>query len=153
MSFQSESLSAMGKAVVLVSRGSSPLKGSNNKHEQFVVYAICKGVYNIYFHPLSVFPGPKWYAASHLAIGIATASGVLPFKIRRLHEKYGDVVRIAPDEITICSATALQDILNRPGLPKNPKMYTTSPNGVPSILTVTLWQLPISGLHLLFLGS
>ena len=30
----------------------------------FTGYALATGIYNVYFHPLAKFPGPKWAAAS-----------------------------------------------------------------------------------------
>ena len=37
--------------------------------------------------------------------------GNLPYDILRLHEKYGDVVRIAPDELAYSNATAWKEIM------------------------------------------
>ncbi|KPM41803.1 hypothetical protein AK830_g4686 [Neonectria ditissima] len=68
-------------------------------------------VYRIFFHPLRRFPGP--FLAR---ISSAYATGLLikkyhPYKeIQRLHQVYGDIVRLGPSELSISSSQALQAI-------------------------------------------
>lgn len=56
-----------------------------------------------------------------------------------IHEKYGPVVRIAPDELSFVNAQAIQDIYARRNgrypFPKNPAMYNKAPNGAHYLLT------------------
>lgn len=53
-----------------------------------------------------------------------------------LHEKYGPVVRIGPDEITTISPTAWKDIyISKPVLPKDPYSQTPPLNGAHSLFT------------------
>jgi cytochrome P450 len=63
--------------------------------------------------------------------------GILPFDTARLHRKYGDVVRIAPDELSFQNADAWKDIYgHRPGLPemvKDRRFYPQSFEEVHSI--------------------
>ncbi|KAF5973213.1 cytochrome P450 monooxygenase monooxygenase [Fusarium coicis] len=76
-------------------------------------------IYELSFSPLSKFPGPKLCAISRIPHLIATASGrQLPWLIN-LHNKYGGVVRIAPDALTFTDERAWADIC---GASKRPKM-------------------------------
>ena len=56
-----------------------------------VVYGI---IYRLYFHPLAKFPGPKlatityWYEFYYDII----RRGQFTFKLRELHEKYGEFI-------------------------------------------------------------
>lgn len=67
-------------------------------------------IYNLYFHPLCRIPGPKMWIAFPILKSIAQLQGQLDFKIRALHERYGDVVRVAPNELTFTSPQAWKDI-------------------------------------------
>lgn len=56
-------------------------------------------------------------------------SGNLPSAVRVLHEKYGDVVRIAPDELSFRTPDAWKDIYSRRGtdeFPKDRRVYIKS---------------------------
>ncbi len=98
-------------------------------------------LYNIYIHPLSRFPGPKLWAASRIPFVLAMRSGSLVHRIRVLHETYGSVVRLAPNEVSFIDPQACRDIYGyRPGhrpFPKNQVWVPTPPKGsgkAPSIL-------------------
>ena len=57
---------------------------------------------------------------------------------KKLHEKYGDAVRIAPNEVTFTDPEAWKEIFAiRPGKPQRPKdqrHVSVGPNHIPSIL-------------------
>lgn len=97
-------------------------------------------IYNIYFHPLSHFPGPESFAASRIPSVRNVLKGQLLYRISELHEQYGEVVRTAPDELAFSSAQAFQDIYSkhqgRASFPKDPIHYVTPASGVASILSV-----------------
>ncbi|OLN85229.1 putative sterigmatocystin biosynthesis P450 monooxygenase stcF-like protein 1 [Colletotrichum chlorophyti] len=67
-------------------------------------------IHNIYFHPLRHYPGPRLWAATRLPWNLINQKGKLAWKIRDLHDKYGPVVRIAPDELSYTSSTAWKKI-------------------------------------------
>lgn len=67
-------------------------------------------VYRLYFHPLAKFPGPKINAVSSLPGIISLLRGRLPLDNKQLHDKYGSVVRVSPNELAYNSAQAWQDI-------------------------------------------
>lgn len=100
-------------------------------------------IYNVYFHPLSKFPGPKHMAASRIPYALHLKKGTLNEAIHQAHKKYGEVVRIAPDELSFTSGeTAWQDIYgfrtakqDKGSYMKDHLFYNIPPNGVPSINT------------------
>ncbi|KAL2158774.1 hypothetical protein VTH06DRAFT_3965 [Thermothelomyces fergusii] len=65
-----------------------------------IVLSVAKIIYNVLFHPLRPVPGPKAWAATPFPYILAWLSGRLPFVIHELHEKYGDVVRVAPNRLS-----------------------------------------------------
>ncbi|OCL03416.1 cytochrome P450 monooxygenase-like protein [Glonium stellatum] len=66
-------------------------------------YTIFNAIYNVYFHPLSHVPGPKLAAASWIPYARRALKGNLVPWIKRLHEQYGDVVRLSPTEVSFIS--------------------------------------------------
>ncbi|KAH6660958.1 cytochrome P450 monooxygenase-like protein [Truncatella angustata] len=68
----------------------------------WIAYHTLLFIYNISpFHPLAQFPGPKIAAATYLyeAYYDWWLLGRYGHEIKRMHEKYGPVVRINPDEL------------------------------------------------------
>ncbi|RBA12929.1 hypothetical protein FPRO05_13983 [Fusarium proliferatum] len=70
-------------------------------------------VYRLYFHPLAKYPGPKLAACSQLWFIQAWTGGRYPSTLRKTHDKYGHVVRIAPNELSFKSPVAYKDIYAR----------------------------------------
>jgi len=66
--------------------------------------------YNLWWHPLSKFPGPKVAAIAPFFAMKHWISGDNLWKVKELHEKYGSVVRIAPNQLSFCSSTSWKDI-------------------------------------------
>ncbi|KAE9365500.1 cytochrome P450 [Stipitochalara longipes BDJ] len=75
-----------------------------------VFYLFMRAIYNIHFHPLSKFPGPKIATVSNLFFVRTVVNGGGVKTMSALHEKYGEVVRWAPDELSFSSADAWKDI-------------------------------------------
>ncbi|TGO14621.1 hypothetical protein BTUL_0050g00160 [Botrytis tulipae] len=67
-------------------------------------------IYNLFFHPLKSFPGPKLWAASRIPLSYWKFKGVLPYKMKELHDQYGDAVRVAPNYLDYDSSVAWEDI-------------------------------------------
>ncbi|KAI2601923.1 putative cytochrome P450 [Hypoxylon sp. NC1633] len=80
----------------------------------FAVAIIAKvvrdGIYNVYFHPLSRFPGPKLAACSNIPYSVGFLGGRQPYEMLRLHRRYGPVVRVAPNELSFNTAQSFRDI-------------------------------------------
>ena len=66
--------------------------------------------YNVFLHPLRRFPGPLANRSTRLAYIFQARKGLLHHKLRELHENYGPVVRIAPNELAFNDTTAWKDI-------------------------------------------
>ncbi|PSN67771.1 isotrichodermin C-15 hydroxylase [Corynespora cassiicola Philippines] len=82
-------------------------------------------IYNIFFHSLAGFDGPFLWRASRLPYMRAVWSGHFPYEIQALHARYGEVVRVAPNELSFMSPTAWDDIYsNRDGA--NPEAFRKS---------------------------
>lgn len=76
-------------------------------------YAVYRGVYNRFFHPLRHFPGPFWASVSDffkLWLIHTKQSHTLGLKY---HEKYGPVVRAAPNLLAINDPKLLPAIYHR----------------------------------------
>ncbi|OTB04031.1 hypothetical protein M426DRAFT_73617 [Hypoxylon sp. CI-4A] len=78
----------------------------------FIVSLVARGIYNLCFHPLAKLPGPKSAAWSNIPYSYWFHSGRMPYKILELHEKYGPVVRVAPNEVSFNSPQSWDDIYN-----------------------------------------
>ncbi|KAL4914352.1 putative cytochrome P450 [Aspergillus aurantiobrunneus] len=72
----------------------------------FALYGVALVVYRLTLHPLARFPGPKiaaatrWYEFYHDVI----RGGMYIHEVKKMHQKYGPIVRINPHEIVINDA-------------------------------------------------
>ncbi|KAK2021586.1 cytochrome P450 [Colletotrichum zoysiae] len=67
-------------------------------------------VYNVYFHPLRQYPGPKLWAATRIPYVRNSLSGQSHQKILALHREYGPIVRVAPDELAYNHPDSFKDL-------------------------------------------
>ncbi|KDN64370.1 putative averantin oxidoreductase [Colletotrichum sublineola] len=75
------------------------------------VYRAYRIYYNLYLHPLSKLPGPKLYAVSWIPrLWRQHVSGCHHRDLVKLHEKYGAIVRVGPDEVSAPSGAAWEVI-------------------------------------------
>ncbi|OJJ47271.1 hypothetical protein ASPZODRAFT_151782 [Penicilliopsis zonata CBS 506.65] len=105
------------------------------------VWLLHSVLYNIIFHPLRKFPGPRLAAISNLPFVYWSFKGVLHSRIKELHDQYGDVVRIKPNALDYRTPGALKDIYGhrKQGTGtfiKDPGFYTESTTG-PHILVAS----------------
>ncbi|KAL5880123.1 hypothetical protein ACKVWM_007994 [Pyricularia oryzae] len=79
-------------------------------------------IYNIWFHPLAAFPGPLMYRAFDSFKVYQQLTGNINHRLHAAHERYGDVVRIAPWQLSYTTATAWTDITagHKGQIPTNP---------------------------------
>lgn len=61
---------------------------------------VCIAVYNVFFHPLSRYPGSVWWAMSRVPYLMMVWSGEEHRRVLEMHDRYGEVVRLAPDELS-----------------------------------------------------
>lgn len=107
---------------------------------KFVVYQIWGLVYNVFFHPLRNFPGPLLNRASKIPWVIMHVSGNKPHVYQEMHDKYGPVIRAAPDMLNFTDPKAWKDIYgfrtdakgNHEEMPKARVFYnaTGEPNNI-----------------------
>ncbi|KAI0808392.1 high nitrogen upregulated cytochrome P450 monooxygenase 2 [Fomes fomentarius] len=80
-------------------------------------------------HPLAHYPGPLGCKISKLWMAVLSQSGGQHRYYKALHEKYGNVVRIGPNELSIREPSAVMALLGPTGVPKGPqgigRMLTT----------------------------
>lgn len=95
--------------------------------------------WNLYLHPLAQYPGPRTWAAFRLRYCFSLWTGSLVQDIHAIHRKYGGVVRVAPNEISVARTEGWNDIYcRRPGhqaFPKNPIWWGDLPGRAPSIVS------------------
>lgn len=70
------------------------------------------------FHPLAHVPGPASMKISKFYSLYVWWKGDRHLRMERMHEKYGPVVRIAPNEISVIDLESLKQVLGPNGLPK-----------------------------------
>ncbi|GJE99306.1 cytochrome P450 [Phanerochaete sordida] len=71
-------------------------------------------------HPLARYPGPVLAKVSKLYHVWRIWPGKQHIYIQRLHDRYGDMVRIGPNEVSIRDASCITPVLGAQGLPKGP---------------------------------
>ncbi|RAL08960.1 cytochrome P450 [Aspergillus homomorphus CBS 101889] len=107
------------------------------------IYLLSKVIYALCLDPLRHIPGPRVNAISMIPYARHLLAGTTVQNTVSLHQRYGEVVRISPNEVSlICGETAFADIYGfRTGkmkghlnMPKDPVWYVTPSNGAPSIL-------------------
>jgi cytochrome P450 len=75
------------------------------------LYFIGGAIYNVFFHHLSKFPGLVLHRNSRIPYSYKCLRGTLPFDILDLHERFGDILRVAPDELAVADPNAWKDIM------------------------------------------
>jgi cytochrome P450 len=104
-------------------------------------YAFCIIIYRLYFHPLARFPGPKINAISSLPGMVWTLQGRLPMETKKLHDKYGSIIRLSPNELSFNSVRAFADVYgHRPGRPdlnKDP-IHVGAVDPIPGVQTISM---------------
>lgn len=94
----------------------------------WVVYHCLRALYFLYLHPLSHIPGPPLWIAFPVVRMLGMVRGTADFQIRAAHDKYGEVVRIAPNQVLFINPQAWKDIYGH-GHAEFPKFY---PKGFPA---------------------
>ncbi|KAH8727461.1 cytochrome P450 [Phaeosphaeriaceae sp. PMI808] len=101
---------------------------------------LAKAFYNILFHPLSNYPGPKIAGATPLLHTYKCVVGNEVRWIQELHEKYGEIVRFSPTKLSFIHPQAWKDIYGyrtggRAENPKDSRFFPKDINGEDSIIT------------------
>ncbi|KLO10727.1 cytochrome P450 [Schizopora paradoxa] len=86
------------------------------------------------WHPLAKFPGPRFLYTSKLLGAVLAKRGDGHLRIKKLHDEFGPIVRIGPNEISVVDVSALSPILGADGMPKGPMWDgRRPPNGICNI--------------------
>jgi cytochrome P450 len=104
-------------------------------------WIIYTAVYNLYFHPLAKYPGPRLNAISPIPAIIGLLRGRIALDVKKMHDKYGPVVRVAPTELSFNGANAWEDIYgHRQGLKNMHKdpVHVGSVDPLPGATTLTM---------------
>jgi len=87
-----------------------------------LVYQFFLCTYRFYFHPLARFPGPWLAAVSDIWIGWILITGRQIFIFKELHEKYGSIIRVGPNDLSFATVNSYKDIhMKLPGRKTFPK--------------------------------
>ncbi|KAJ7039626.1 cytochrome P450 [Mycena alexandri] len=70
------------------------------------------------FHPLAAYPGPLMCKVTKLWLAGIAMGGKQHIYYRDLHRRYGDVVRIGPNELSFSNNSAISPMLGTKGMPK-----------------------------------
>ncbi|CZR64538.1 related to cytochrome P450 monooxygenase [Phialocephala subalpina] len=77
----------------------------------FLIYRVGLILYRLYFHPLSKYPGPNHLAVSGLPrFYYQEVQGTFYKEVRDLHNKHGNIVRVAPNELSIDGSIGWNDV-------------------------------------------
>lgn len=95
-------------------------------------YVVGVAVYRLWLSPIASFPGPRLAALTSLYEFYydTICCGQFTFHIGRLHEKYGPIVRIGPDELHV-NDPDFYEVLYARETPRNKYEYYQRPFGAP----------------------
>jgi hypothetical protein len=86
---------------------------------------VAVGTYLLLFHPLARVPGPRLAALSNVWQGLYVRNGRIRELANALHDEYGPVVRVGPNEVWFNSAESFRHIYRTP-----PLFTLSSPSGI-----------------------
>jgi hypothetical protein len=88
----------------------------------------------VFLHPLRKYPGPTLWCATRLPWCWYQSQGTLNQKLLELHLKYGQTVRVAPNELSFTSDEAWKTIYGprTNEMAKDPVFSLHTPSGVQS---------------------
>ncbi|KAF2127467.1 cytochrome P450 [Dothidotthia symphoricarpi CBS 119687] len=90
----------------------------------WLLFQLVGCIRNVYFHPLSKFPGPRTAAASSWwsAYQQTIANRSMHHICKKLHAQYGDIIRIGPNRLHFNHPDSYEEIY-RKRFDKDPFMY------------------------------
>lgn len=106
----------------------------------YTIYGVALGIYRLYFHPLSRFPGPKlaaltlWYEFYFDVY----KRGRFAWEIKRMHEVYGPVVRINPNELHVSDPDFYAELYGSPTRKREKFKWSADMFGQPDTLVSTV---------------
>ncbi|KAI0652507.1 high nitrogen upregulated cytochrome P450 monooxygenase 2 [Trametes meyenii] len=90
------------------------------------------------WHPLAQYPGPLPLKLSKVYMAWISRSGRRHIYTQELHRRYGDIVRVGPNELSINSAAAIQPLMGTTGLQKGPQWGSrAATQAVPPLIAIS----------------
>ncbi|KAL9097878.1 MAG: hypothetical protein Q9165_000204 [Trypethelium subeluteriae] len=93
----------------------------------YILYASIKVIYRLFFHPLAHIPGPKLAACTYLYELyfdlIKPPQGQYVFHTEKLHQAYGPIVRVNPDEVQVNDITWYSTLFTSSGKARREKYW------------------------------
>ncbi|KAK6527435.1 hypothetical protein TWF694_004424 [Orbilia ellipsospora] len=102
----------------------------------YVIYVLLYFTYQLFFSPLAKVPGPWYCAISRFWLAKASLAGRRIFAVHELHLKYGQYVRIAPNEVSISEIESVKKIHSSQNNFSKPEWYGVVANGVKSAFAI-----------------
>ncbi|TVY67437.1 Cytochrome P450 monooxygenase sdnE [Lachnellula suecica] len=99
----------------------------------WLLYSIGQAIHRLYFSPIANFPGPRLAAVSfwYEIYYDVYLGGQYTFKIIRLHEEYGPIIRINPYELHVSSPDFIEKLYAGPGNRRDRWGWFTKQFGMP----------------------
>ncbi|KAH9849213.1 high nitrogen upregulated cytochrome P450 monooxygenase 2 [Lenzites betulinus] len=96
------------------------------------------GLYRVSpWHPLARFPGPLALRLTKLSLASISRGGRRNVYTQQLHQRYGDIVRIGPNEVSISNAAAIHPLMGTAGLHKGPQWGSrAATQAVPPLIAI-----------------
>ncbi|KAJ6025062.1 hypothetical protein N7540_005859 [Penicillium herquei] len=94
-----------------------------------ILYLAIQVINNLWLHPLSKYPGPLLWRAFRFPFLLSMMGGKLPHQVKILHERYGDIIRVAPDELSFIDPDAWRDIYTKGREFVRPDQFKDQPPG------------------------
>ncbi|KAF2422852.1 cytochrome P450 [Tothia fuscella] len=107
----------------------------------FIVYWLGVVVYRLTLHPLARYPGPILWAISPIPSIYHLLRGRISFQYKILHDQYGPVIRVMPNELAFNTPQAFEDIyghrVGRVNMNKDP-IHVGAVEAIPGATNLTM---------------
>ncbi|KAH8807260.1 cytochrome protein [Xylogone sp. PMI_703] len=103
----------------------------------YLLYTLCIWIYRLTLHPLAKYPGPllakvtNWYSVYY------AFRGDIHIDMWRCHEKYGDVVRYAPNRLLVNNVNGIKDVYSHSSHVKKGLSYSVLPPTPAAVSTIS----------------
>ncbi|KAI0192445.1 cytochrome P450 [Astrocystis sublimbata] len=100
-----------------------------------IVLALIVWIYNVFRSPIAKFPGPWYTILTDAIIQYTTVKGTKILYVNKLHEKYGPIVRISPQELSLRDPSVTRKVYSVKGEFPKAEFYDRLLNGTPNVFS------------------